>query len=50
MPKLQKVPGYDTYADVVRFAGVYCRIERLDYEDGKLVAVTLEPEGEVWDE
>lgn len=55
LPTLHSSPSYSylypTLADAKRAIGCnhngeYLRMERLDYEDGKLVAVTLDPEGE----
>lgn len=55
LPALHSSPSYSylyaTIADAKRAVGCnhngeFLRMERLDYEDGKLVAVTLEPEGE----
>jgi hypothetical protein len=55
LPALHSSPVYSylyaTLADARRAIGCnhngeFLRMERLDYEDGKLVAVTLEPEGE----
>lgn len=43
--------AYDTLKHANEGAGTHRKgCLRLDYEDGKLVAVTLEPEGEVRDE
>ena len=55
LPTLHSSPSYSylypTLADARRAIGCnhngeFLRMERLDYENGKLVAVTLEPEGE----